>query len=75
MTWVKATDLDGNPIWVNMLQARLVVAGEDGGATVIFGGEETIDVREEPEQLVSEQPRWPKTPNGVGFIRGTGDEK
>ena len=67
--WVKATDLDGDPVWVNMLQAQLVVPGEDGGCAVIFGQDDAVNVREEPEQLVRGEPRWPKTSEGVGFIR------
>ena len=67
--WVKATDLDGNPLWVNMLQARYVVPGEDGGSAVVFGQEDAVDVREEPEQLVRGEPRWPTSSEGVGFIR------
>ena len=66
--WVKATDLDGNTVWLNMLQARFVVAGEDGGSAVMFGEDDGLDVREEPEQLVRGETRWPSTSEGVGFI-------
>ena len=72
--WVKGTDLDGNPLWVNMLQARMVVPGEDGGSAVIFDQDDAVDVREEPEQLVRGEPRWPKASGGVGFIRRADNE-
>ena len=69
MTWAKATDLDGKPVWVNMLQARMVVPRDDGGSTVISSqNDDPIDVQEEPEQLIRGEKRWSETPNGVGFM-------
>lgn len=73
--WVKATDLDGKAVWINMLQARLVRSGKDGGCSVIFGRDDAVDLREEPQQLVRGEPRWPNTSEGVGFIRRTQPEE
>ncbi len=69
MTLVKATRLDGTSIYLNLLEARMVVPNNGGGSSVIFGPDDAVDVQEAPEKLVRGEGRWPETPEGVGFIR------
>jgi hypothetical protein len=57
MAWVKATDSDGNEIYLNLSTARAIIPNESGGASVLFGIEDSFDVRESPRELFEQMPK------------------
>lgn len=55
--WIKATEHDGQVIWLNMALARSMVrvvdAGADAKTVIAFDEADQITVRELPEDLIA----------------------
>jgi hypothetical protein len=53
MTWIRATAADGKILFLNLALAQAIVPRESG-TSLMFGGGETYDVSETPEQLFTQ---------------------
>ena len=76
MTWICATDLDGNAVHLNLALVRFIAARAAGGSTAVFAPGHTVDLRDPPGELLGVAERasgaWTAGSRGTEDARAKG---